>query len=340
MTVGHGVEVWSSQAWREQAISWLDERLASAGIKRTGEVEQPHLRPWATALRAPPTAGLVWLKAAAPGTAFEVRLLELLHAVCPAHVLSPIATDPDRGWILLPDGGVPLGERLTGGETVEAMVNIVVPQYGGLQRELWPHTERLLAIGVADMRPVAMPERFHEALDRVGEHVARRGDPAEEVVLRQVAAFEPQVNAWCERLASLPGPPSLDHNDLHTWNVFLDGKGQAKFYDWGDSVVAHPFSSMLVALEFVRSRVLAVDADDPQIVRLRDAYLEVFSDLAPQAELVETLELACRVGKIARTLVWDRAVRALAPDEVDDEWARAPLVTLSSLLDDSYLGGA
>jgi Ser/Thr protein kinase RdoA (MazF antagonist) len=190
------------------------------------------------------------------------------------------------------------------------------------------------------MRPAAMPGRFHEALDRVGEHVARRGNPAEEAVLRQVAAIEPEVNAWCERLAALPGPPSLDHNDLHTWNVFLDGKGQAKFYDWGDSVVAHPFSSMLVALEFVKSRVLAVDADDPQILRLRDAYLEVFSDLAPQAELVETLELACRVGKIARALVWDRAVRALAPDEVDDEWARAPLVTLSSLLDDSYLGGA
>jgi hypothetical protein len=340
MTFAHGVEVWSSQVWREQAIAWLDEALAAAGIDRTGEVEQPHLRPWATALRAPTTQGPVWLKAAAPGTAFEVELLELLHAVCPEHVLNPVATDPGRGWMLLPDGGAPLGECLSGTELVDAMASAVLPQYGELQRALWPHTERLLAIGVADMSPAAMPGRFHEALERVKEHVARRRDPAEEASLGKIAALEEDVEAWCERLGSLPGPPTLDHNDLHSWNVFLDSTGQARFYDWGDSVVAHPFSSMLVALEFVKSRVLAVEADDPQILRLRDAYLEVYGDLAPHAELVETLELACRVGKIARTLVWDRAVRALGLDAVDDEWARAPLVTLSSLLEDSYLGGA
>ena len=50
--------------------------------------------------------------------------------------------------------------------------------------------------------------------------------------------------------------------------------------------------------------------DDPRFLRARDAYLEVFADLAPRAELVETLELACHVAKIARALTWDRALRA------------------------------
>ena len=54
---GHGTEVWSSPGWRAAAESWLDEQLAAAGIERTGEVEQPHLRPWATVLKAPTPAG-------------------------------------------------------------------------------------------------------------------------------------------------------------------------------------------------------------------------------------------------------------------------------------------
>ncbi len=70
----HGVTAWSSTSWRDSAVSWLDEQLAAAGIERTGEVEQPHLRPWATVLKAPTTDGPVWLKAAGPGTAFQAAL--------------------------------------------------------------------------------------------------------------------------------------------------------------------------------------------------------------------------------------------------------------------------
>jgi hypothetical protein len=75
-------------------------------------------------------------------------------------------------------------------------------------------------------------------------------------------------------------------------------------------------------------------------LRLRDSYLDVFSDLAPRAELVGALELACRVGKIARALTWNRALTTPGGEDIDEEWARAPLETLASLLDDSYLGGA
>jgi len=50
-----------------------------------------------------------------------------------------------------------------------------LPQYGQLQRDLAPHSDRLLALGVADMRPAVMPRRFEEALETVGDHVERRG---------------------------------------------------------------------------------------------------------------------------------------------------------------------
>jgi hypothetical protein len=127
----HGVVVWSSPQWRAEAVAWLDARLADAGVDRTGDVDQPHLRPWATALSAPTTAGTVWLKAAGPGTAFEVGLYGVLHRAAPDHVLAPLATDTARGWMVLPDGGPPLGERLAGPALIDAMA-AVLSHYGWL----------------------------------------------------------------------------------------------------------------------------------------------------------------------------------------------------------------
>jgi len=327
-----GVEVWSSAPWREQAVSWLDDQLVGAGMERTGEAEQTQVRPWATVLKIPTAAGLVWFKAASPTTAFEVGLYELLHEVAPDHVLTPIAVDVSRAWMVLPDGGTPLGEQVSGPELGDAWER-VLPQYGQLQRDLAPHADRLLDLGVADMRAAIMNERFEQALAAVGGYLERRDQPDERAAFREVAGMRETVEGWCERLACAPVPPSIDHNDMHPWNVFVGSDGQAKFYDWGDGVVSHPFASMLLPLGMV-----GVGEDDPQFARVRDSYLEAFSDLAPHRELVETLELACRVGKIARALTWDRAVMALDPDEIDDQWASAPYESLTSILDDSYVG--
>lgn len=333
---GHGAAVWASASWRESAVSWLDKQLAAAAIERTGEVEQPHLRPWATVLKAPTAEGPVWLKAAGPTTAFEVGLYDLLQRVAPDHVLNPIAVDLDRGWVLLPDGGPPLGASLTGAELANAIAR-ALPQYGQLQRDLAPHADDLLALGVADMRPKVMPRRFEEALEAVGRYVRRHGSADDRDTHASVAALRETFVSWCERLVGAPGSASLDHNDLHPWNILVDADGRARFYDWGDGVVAHPFASMLVPLGWLRYQ-LGIGLQDRAFRRARDAYLEVFSDLAPHAELVEALELACHVGKAARALTWERAVRVLAADGGQD--VDAPFQSLSSLLDDSYLGGA
>jgi hypothetical protein len=331
-----GIELWSSASWRKVAVSWLDEQLARAGLERTGDVEQHHLRAWATVLTAPTTQGPVWLKAAGPGTAFEVGLYQLLDRVAPGRVLTPIAIDVARGWIVLPDGGPCLAD--TEMDLVDALERIL-PQYGQLQLDLAPHVDDLLALGVADMRPAIMAARFGEALAAVGEYLDRAGTAADRAIYQRVVDLQDTLVEWCDRLVVAPGAPSLDHNDLHPWNILVTGSGetiQARFYDWGDSVVAHPFASMLIGLGFLKERLKA-RLDDPRILRVRDAYLEVFDELAPRADLVEALELACRVGKVARTLTWARAVTTSGADS-DTAFQRAPLESLGSLLDDSYLG--
>ena len=115
-------------------------------------------------------------------------------------------------------------------------------------------------------RPSPTPPRSALA-DRYDEAVATIGGPGDD---RRAL-----VAGWAHELDGTTAP-TVDHQDLHVGNVLVDGR----FADWGDAVLAHPFASLLVALGSLR-RTLQVGADDPAITRPRDAYLEVFADLAP-----------------------------------------------------------
>jgi hypothetical protein len=218
--------------------------------------------------------------------------------------------------MLLPDGGPSLGERLGGDAQAAAMADALA-QYGRLQRSLAPRTGELPPLGVPDMRPEAMPERFAEALE-----AAHASAPSAAGELAAVEALADDVARWCERLAASPVPASLDHNDLHQRNVL--GSGPYRFYDWGDAVVAHPFAAMLVPSKVLRGAHLA---------RARDAYLSAFTDLAPPDQLAEELDLACRVARIARALTWERALRTARPgDPIDPGLAYAPYAELTAIL--------
>jgi hypothetical protein len=261
-----------------------------------------------------------------------VGLYELLAEVAPDRVLTPLAADPDRGWVVLPDGGPPLAEQPDGDALVEVHAHALV-RYGELQASLLPHVDRMLDLGVPDMRPAVMVDRVDEAL--AVTRAAATTD-AQLALHARIEAVRPEVVEWCAHLAASSLPPSLDHNDLHVWNILPSGAG-IRFYDWGDSVVAHPFAAMLVALSDLRHR-MGVPIDDAAFVRARDAYLDVFAAAAPEEDLVETLDVACRVAKVARALTWERAVRtAREQGESIDEWADAALQTLASVLDESYL---
>ena len=320
-------ERWTSDDWRAIAEAWIDDGLADAGRVRTGPVEEVRVRPWGAVLSAPTAAGPVFMKATAPGTRFEAGLYELLVRTVPDRVLHPLAVDVDAGWLLLPDGGPTLDAQVEGAALLEALVDVAA-HYAQLQVDLAPAVDDLLAVGVADMRPARMLERFDEAVANAREYAEA------DARVDRVAGLRDVVGTWCDRLAAAPGGASLDHNDLHGGNVFAavaPGGRQCRFFDWGDSVVAHPFATLLVLRSVVRW-VLEVESDTPEERRVVDAYLEPFGALAPRAELLEVVDLACEVGNVARSLVWARAVEGAGPAD-DPEHASAPLDWLLELLD-------
>ena len=272
---------------------------------------------------------LAW--ASGPETAFEVALYQLLERVAPERVLAPIATDPGRGWMVLPDGGVTLGERLDELDPAEAMV-VVLPEYGRLQRDLGPHVDELLRLGLADMRASVMPRRFEEAVEAVGRYVERRGDrgrprdpPAGGGHAGAVRGVVRPAGGAAVGGQPRPQRPALLERVRGRIGAVLRLGGQRG----RASLRQHAARAGMLRWQ------LEVGADDPAVVRPRDAYLEVFGDLASRAELVEELELACQVGKVGRAPSWHRALRMSGDEEVG-EFMDGPLVALGSLLSGSW----
>lgn len=96
---------WQDPDWLATACAWTEAQLARLGRRRTGDVEQPHVRPWSTVMRIPTDAGDVWFKANDDTLRHEERVAALVSARAPELVPPLLASDPDNGWMLMTDAG-------------------------------------------------------------------------------------------------------------------------------------------------------------------------------------------------------------------------------------------
>jgi hypothetical protein len=278
------MDAWTTAAWRTEVLDWV----AQQGHRPRGQVTQPRLRPWSTALQIPTADGQVWFKAGGPGCGFEAGLLQALALYDAPHCLRPLAVDVDRGWMLLPDAGPTLRDTMPGLGDWER----VLTGYALLQRSV----EGRVLPGVEDLAPSLLPMVLDELLEVVPV------DPLEDL-----RALRPRFASWCDELATSGIAVTVQHDDLHDGNVFADGT----VFDFGDACLAHPFSSLLVTLRVAQDR-FALATGGPELRRLRDAYLEPWTDRHSRAELELLALLAIRVGKVCRVRAWQRALVGVA----------------------------
>lgn len=202
----------------------------------------------------------------------------------PGRVLQPLGVNVERGWSLLPDGGPTVCESSPVRDP--AQWELFLRGHAVLQRDLAPHFSDMLELGVPDVRTKRLPDLL-----------------AALPVPPRIESYLPELLKLGDELAASPIPASLQHDDLHDANVFADGQ----IFDWGDASVAHPFGVLLVALRVARQHF-----DASTLVRLRDADLEPWSDLASRADLLRDVQVATQVAKVGPPVMAARVDRCRA----------------------------
>ncbi|HEV8401898.1 MAG TPA: hypothetical protein VGQ31_02550 [Candidatus Limnocylindrales bacterium] len=330
---------WLDPAWQASALGWAERELAALGRSIVGPVEQPHIRPWATAFRLATDDGVAWLKASRSGPGYEGPLLMVFRARNVRRVVLPLAIHPDEPWLLSDDAGPTLRQTRPAGDgdhDLDAWQRIL-GEYAELQRSLEGDdaVTAMLAAGVPDGRSTALIGELDRLLDddAVWDLLSPVEAAAGAVARGRLRGALPAIRAAADELTSVGIRPSIQHDDLHGANVMVGPAGD-RFFDWGDSVVAQPFATLNVTFNSIAHKT-GRRLDDPVFEPLRDTYLEAWSGVAPRSALVRAAALARDLGCIHRSLSWERAVMGLAPGEMDgfDDSIAGWLMELADRLD-------
>ena len=117
--------------------------------------------------------------------------------------------------------------------------------------------------------------------DRIWSRVGAPERPAADVRPGPLASRgAAAVTDLAGRASDAGVPASIQHNDFHGGNIVVGPDGE-RFFDWGDAVVGHPFATLAGDFASIARRT-GRRPDDPAFERLRDAYIEAWTDVAPR----------------------------------------------------------
>lgn len=293
--------VWTDKGWLEGAQEWIRERTAELEVSIAGPIEQPHVRPWATVLRIPTDDQPLWFKASIPALAYEAGVVAVLARHRPECVPKLHATELERGWMLMGDGGVRLREIVARARDLSRWCELL-PRYAQLQLDLSDRAQELVTLGAPDRRLVGLADQYGELVEQLAGAPARERD--------RLHGLRDRVAEMCGRLAAYGIPETIQHDDLHDGQIFVDGDAYL-FFDWGDSCVSHPFLTMSVTLEGFLAWGLDDIEGSEDTDPYRDAYLAPFASFGTPDELVDACSIALRLGWVCRALNVHRLALAL-----------------------------
>ena len=106
-------------------------------------------------------------------------------------------------------------------------------------------------------------------------------------------------------------------------------------------MIGHPFATLAGTFTSIAQRT-GRDPGDPAFERLRDAYIEAWTDVAPRTELGVAIDATQALAPIGKALAWERALIDLEPDEMDGHAGRTAeaLMSFAERLEADPPGGA
>ncbi len=278
---------WYRAGWLAEIGTWIDARLADAGIRRSGPVRQ--VRSWGRSalLTLDTDRGRLWVKQVPTVFAHEIAVTGLLADVDPGIVPPLVAADVRSGRLLMEHVDGPLlAERP---EATEAWL-ATMARLAEIQRVLAADVGALRMAGVPSASLADLADGVPRLLAQAG--LAMDGQPGgltsgERSALRRAT---PSLVAACEALDQLAtASPSLDHGDLSGGQIIIGGMGPV-FLDWSDSTITHPFLAAASLLAGDEAGPVA-----PLAPALERAYLEGWATASssdPDREFERALALA------------------------------------------------
>jgi hypothetical protein len=268
---------WALPGWHARAERWIAKQVRLHGRGAIQRIEP--IKSWSISclFKVIMDSGIFYFKATRDLPLFvnEGVVLTRLARLYPARVPVPVALDPEEGWMLLEDFGEALGDAVSLEQQASFMQDFARVQIDSSGR-----IEALLAAGCKDRRIDGLFSQIEPLFE--DELIMNLLTEEERAKLRQQI---PQLRALLGEFGALPIPPALLHGDLHAGNVTLRDRSFL-YFDWTDAAVSHPYLDMIHVF---------LEEDESKQAALQEAYLAVWEEHYPRADVRRAWELAGRV---------------------------------------------
>ena len=283
---------WEHRGWFNEAKVWIQAQISRLGYEAVGPITQ-FKGAWSRSsiLYVPTTAGNLYFKACFEMPPSEQEVIRALAERWPNNVPSILATELERRWMLMRDFGDKHLDDVTDDHWRAA-----VRLFAEIQMDSVREIDHWIALGCPDRTPsqmiVCMDQLFTDtsALTR-GRHRLSQAEIA------SLHSFLPQLQEMCRELANSAIPQTIHHDDFRSGNTVVFDQTYL-YYDWGETVVSHPFFSINYFLNRIRrphgmSRSDWIFwVDDPRRRAIRDAYLQPWTRYESMERLLEVFTLA------------------------------------------------
>jgi hypothetical protein len=295
---------WDEPGWQARVVRWVRAHVKGTAYGEVRGLEVAQKWALSCVLRVRTAGGdlsqtgTLYFKAVPPFFASEARITATLAHIFPDNVPMPLATDPRRNWMLLPDLG---REDLREGTQPDEWCR-VMRLLAWMQRECIGRTDELRRAGCGERGLVSMVEEIDVLCsDTKVLSLLEAGDR------RKLLEAVPHLKALCARLAAYGVPETLMHGDFHGGNIARTG-GRYVVFDWTDASISHPFLDLPIILNW------HVPPDNIEHLKVRDTYLAEWIDFGSMERLREAMAMAFPLGSLFQVMSYRRMIRAMGEE--------------------------
>ncbi len=230
------------------ATRWALDYLVLQGIKVEGFPQEIHATPWSCVYRFSTSEGFIYLKKMPRSLAVESVIINILRQYTNSIPII-LESNPQLDCFLMQDAGTPLRPYLTN-NFQPAILLEAVHCYRDIQSAAINNVHTFLNAGVPDWRLEKLPAQYRNLILQT-DVLTACGVTSDELIRLQQSATV--FSALCEQLSLYQILETLDHCDFHVGNILINPDNKKlTIIDWGETVVTHPFFSLLMFLRKVK----------------------------------------------------------------------------------------
>lgn len=298
---------WESAGWHDAACGWLETQIAALGRVVHKPIIQQRAWGLSCTMKVGTDLGDVYFKAVPPFMAHEGRAMQAVAERCPQLLPPPLAVDSERGWLLMSDYGSAMLHECADISRWEGALRV----FSAAQVEQAESIEYWLSLNIPDRRLGRMVEMIDPLIGSCAKMLSGGSNGLSESEVSALLSLSMPLKMMCARLAQFGVPNTLVHGDLGG-NILM-GEDSYTFFDWTDVCVSHPFFEMAtISGAYFDGSALK---DSPEVdARLRDAYLQPWTELAPMDRLVEAFETSKPLGALHQAMTYMWILTNISPD--------------------------